>query len=283
MMIVGIICKRGKKEAVELLRQLVPWLRERAIEVCIDSYSAREIEEPGVAQEDIAEHCDMVMVLGGDGTMLAASRLVAQRNIPIFGINLGGLGFITEVSIGELFDVIEKVITGKCPAEDRIMLNASVIRDGKTLATYTVLNDVVITKGALARIFDLEMFIDGSYVTTFRADGMIVSSPTGSTAYSLSAGGPILYPTLHCFVITPICSHTLTNRPIVVNDNMVIEIVVGPGSDDVYLTLDGQLGQHLKEKDVVSVKRSEHMTRLLIPCERDYFQILREKLKWGER
>ncbi|MBF0521289.1 MAG: NAD(+)/NADH kinase, partial [Nitrospirae bacterium] len=167
--------------------------------------------------------------------------------------------------------------------EDRIMLNASVIRDGKTLATYTVLNDVVVTKGALARIFDLEMFIDGAYVTTFRADGLIVSSPTGSTAYSLSAGGPILYPTLHCFVVTPICSHTLTNRPIVVNDDMSIEIVVGSGSEDVYLTLDGQLGQHLKEKDVVSVKRSAHMTRLLIPCERDYFQILREKLKWGER
>ncbi|MEO5357415.1 MAG: NAD(+)/NADH kinase [Nitrospirae bacterium YQR-1] len=280
---VGIICKRGKKEALELLLKLVPWLRERQIEVCVDSYSARETGLKGVPQEDMPKHCDMVVVLGGDGTMLAASRLVAESNLPIFGINLGGLGFITEVSIGEVFNVIEKVITGKCAVEDRIMLNATVIRDSKTLAQYTVLNDVVITKGALARIFDLEMFIDGMYVTTFRADGLIVSTPTGSTAYSLSAGGPILYPTLHCFVITPICSHTLTNRPIVINDDMSIEIIARSGSEDVYLTLDGQLGHHLMENDVVSVKRSVNMARLMIPCERDYFQILREKLKWGER
>ncbi|KJU86345.1 inorganic polyphosphate/ATP-NAD kinase [Candidatus Magnetobacterium bavaricum] len=226
---------------------------------------------------------DMIIVLGGDGTMLSVARLVAERDVPIFGINLGGLGFITEVSKGEALDALEKVIAQDYVIEERIMLHTRIIRDGHPLHEFTVLNDVVINKGALARIFDIEIFIERKYVTTFKADGLIIATPTGSTAYSLSAGGPILYPTLHCIVITPICSHTLTNRPIVIEDGMLIEARVNPGSKDISLTLDGQIGRALCDNDVIEIRKSDHVTRLLLPTQRDYFQVLREKLKWGER
>jgi NAD+ kinase len=226
---------------------------------------------------------DMMMVLGGDGTMLSAARLVVGKGVPILGINLGGLGFITEVNRNEIYDALEKVLLDKCMVEERIMLSAFVHRAGKKVAEFIVLNDAVINKGAPARIIDIETYVNHSYVSTFKADGLIISSPTGSTAYSLSAGGPILYPTLNCIVLTPICPHTLTNRPIVLPDSFTLELVVRSGMDDVFLTLDGQSGFPLKKDDTVEVKKSEFFTRLLIPCHRDYFNVLRTKLKWGER
>jgi NAD+ kinase len=215
--------------------------------------------------------------------MLSVSRLVAEKGIPILGINLGTMGFITEVNRGEMYQAIEAMLSDTCVVEERLMLCARIVREGKNIAEYTVLNDVVINKGALARIIDMEAFINGVYVTIFKADGLIISTPTGSTAYSLSAGGPILYPTLDCIVLTPICSHTLTNRPIVLPDGFRIEITLRTLSEDVYLTLDGQVGFSLRQDDVIEIIKSPFKTRLLIPCERDYFKVLRTKLKWGER
>lgn len=280
---IGIICKVGKPEPSEILREFLPWLKEKGYEVFLDSETASILNVQGYERSQIPSLVDVIIVLGGDGTMLSVARLVGSRGIPILGINLGGLGFITEVNRDEIKDAVEKVLKGECSEEERIMLEADVYRRGEKIADFIVLNDVVINKGALARIIDLETYINRSYVTTFKSDGLIVSTPTGSTAYCLSAGGPILYPTLKSFVLTPICPHTLTNRPIVLPDNFIINITLISESEDVFLTLDGQIGFSLKKDDMVEIKKSEYSTRLLIPCGRDYFEVLRTKLKWGER
>ncbi|MBF0515866.1 MAG: NAD(+)/NADH kinase [Nitrospirae bacterium] len=285
---IGIVTRPGKGEAIEILAGLIPWLNDHDCEVYVDADTAKKLGGENAAfreclRQDMPDHVGLIIALGGDGTMLAASRVAARRGIPLFGINLGGLGFITEVNKSEIYEVIEKVVSGQCDIEQRIMLDASVIRAGKKAASYTVLNDIVVNKGALARIFDIEVSIDGRYVTTYKADGLIFATPTGSTAYSMSAGGPILYPTMHSIVLTPICSHTLTNRPIVVPDDAAVEAVVKTGTEDICLTLDGQMGFHLKQNDIIEVGKSQFKTSLVIPYERDYFQILREKLKWGQR
>jgi NAD+ kinase len=280
---VGIIGKSGKPEPAEILEGLIPWLRQRGYEVFIDDETASQLNMEGTSRSQIPSLVDMVIVLGGDGTMISVSRLVADKGIPILGVNIGGLGFLTAVQRDELYDVLEMVLTEKCTIEDRIMLRACVQRHGECIAEFVVMNDVVVNKGALARIIDLETYINHIYVATFKADGLIVSTPTGSTAYALSAGGPILYPTLDCVIIAPICPHTLTNRPIVMPDDIMIEIVLKSETEDVFLTLDGQVGFSLRKDDIVEIKKSQHRTKVFIPCERDYFQILRTKLKWGER
>lgn len=280
---IGIICKIGRTEPLEILRDFLPWLRNKGYEVFLDAETAAFLNMDGYLRAQIPLLVDVVIVLGGDGTMLGVARLVGDKGVPILGVNLGGLGFITEVNKDEIFEAVENVLAGSCSVEERIMLTAVVHRHGERIADFVVLNDVVINKGALARIIDLETYINNSYVTTFKADGLIISTPTGSTAYSLSAGGPILYPTLNSIVLTPICPHTLTNRPIVLPDDVSVEIILRSESEDVFLTLDGQVGFSLKKNDTVEVKKSEFTTKLLIPCERDYFQILRTKLKWGER
>lgn len=280
---IGIICKIGRPEPVEILKEFLPWMRNKGYEVFLDAETAGLLNMEGHQRSQIPSMVDVIIVLGGDGTMLGVARLVGDRGVPILGVNLGGLGFITEVNRDEIFEAVEKVLSGSCSIEDRIMLAAVVHRHGERIANFVVLNDVVINKGALARIIDLETYINNFYVTTFKADGLIISTPTGSTAYSLSAGGPILYPTLNSIVLTPICPHTLTNRPIVLPDDFTIEIMMRSESEDVFLTLDGQVGFSLRKNDVIEVKKSEFTTKLLIPCERDYFQVLRTKLKWGER
>jgi NAD+ kinase len=280
---IGIICKLGRPEPLEILKDFLPWLRTKGFDVFVDSETAELLNIDGYSRSQIPSLVDMIIVLGGDGTMLSVSRLVGSRGIPILGVNLGGLGFITEVNRDEIFDAVEKVLSGSCSIEERIMLGAVVFRSGEKIADFIVLNDVVINKGALARIIDLETYINNNYVTTFKADGLIISTPTGSTAYSLSAGGPILYPTLNSIVLTPICPHTLTNRPIVLPDNFIIEVILRSESEDVFLTLDGQVGFSLRRNDTVEIKKTDFTTKLLIPCERDYFQVLRTKLKWGER
>lgn len=280
---IGIICKTGRPEAVKILRELLPWLREKGVDVFVDLEIAQALKIDGYPRPDIPDLSEAVVVFGGDGTMLSVARLVCEKGIPILGVNLGGLGFITEVQISDIREAMERIFTGRCATEERLMLTASVHRHSEKIAEYTVLNDVVINKGALARIIDLEAYVDKAYVTTFRADGLIVSSPTGSTAYSLSAGGPILYPTTDCIVITPICPHTLTNRPIVLPDNVIVEITLKSHAEDVFLTLDGQVGFSLRQNDIVVIEKSPFKTRLLIPSGRDYFQILRTKLGWGER
>jgi NAD+ kinase len=280
---IGIICKTGIPEPFEILAELMPWLRQKGFEVFLDTETAAALNTEGTARSQIPSVAEVMIVLGGDGTMISVSRLVAEKGIPILGVNIGGLGFLTAIQKEELYEVLEKVLSGECSVEERIMLNACVYRHRECIAEYVVMNDVVVNKGALARIVDLETYIDHMYVATFKADGLIVCTPTGSTAYALSAGGPILYPTLKSIVVAPICPHTLTNRPIVMPDDVRIEIMFKSLNEDVFLTLDGQLGFSLKQHDVVEVKKSRYKTKLFVPCERDYFQILRTKLKWGER
>lgn len=280
---IGIICKTGRPEPAEILKKFLPWLRSKGHDVFIDMETAEILNVDGHPRANIPSLVNIIIVLGGDGTMLSVARLVGEKGIPILGINLGGLGFITEVNREEIFEAVEKVLSGNCSVEDRIMLSAFVYRHEEKIADFIVLNDVVVNKGALARIIDMETYVNKSYVATFKADGLIISTPTGSTAYSLSAGGPILYPTLNSIVITPICPHTLTNRPIVLPDDFTIEIKMRSESEDVFLTLDGQVGFSLKKNDMIVVRKCDFTTKLLIPCERDYFQVLRTKLKWGER
>jgi NAD+ kinase len=280
---IGIICKAERPEPAEILKKFLPWLRSKGHEAFLDIETAEALNVEGYSRDHIPLLVDIIIVLGGDGTMLNVARLVGEKGIPILGVNLGGLGFITEVNRDEIFEAVEKVLSGNCSVEDRIMLAAFVYRHGEKIADFIVLNDVVINKGALARIIDMDTYVNKSYVATFKADGLIVSTPTGSTAYSLSAGGPILYPTLNSIVITPICPHTLTNRPIVLPDDCIIEIIMRSESEDAFLTLDGQVGFSLKKNDMIDVRKCDWTTKLLIPCERDYFHVLRTKLKWGER
>jgi NAD+ kinase len=280
---IGIICKTGRTESIEILRELLPWLREKGAEVFIDAETAGALNVKGYARPEIPHRSEALVVFGGDGTMLSVARIACEKEIPILGVNLGGLGFITEVQRTEILDAMEAVLSGRSVVEERLMLTACVHRHGEKISEYTALNDVVINKGALARIIEIETFIDRKYVTSFRADGLIVSTPTGSTAYNLSAGGPILDPTMDCVVITPICPHTLTNRPIVLPDDVVIEVTLKSPAEDAFLTLDGQVGFSLRQNDIIVVEKSPFKTRLLIPHERNFFQVLRKKLKWGER
>ncbi len=279
---IGIIGKSGRPEPAEIAKGIVTWLRERDAEVFVDMEISQPLGIKGYLRSEIPQLVDLVLVLGGDGTMLSVARLVCEKGIPILGINLGGLGFITEVQRTEVYEALERVFSGQYIIEERLMLNASVVRHGERITGYTTLNDVVINKGALARIIELETSVNNRYVTTFRSDGLIVSTPTGSTAYCLSAGGPILFPTIESIVLIPICPHTLTNRPIVLPDTVSIEITLRSLVEDVFLTLDGQVGFSLRQNDTVIVEKSPYKTRLLIPFERDFFEVLRTKLRWGE-
>ena len=280
---IGIIGKTGVSEAADMVKGLLPWLREKGCTMFVDSETAALLKMEGSPRSQIPALADIIVVLGGDGTMLSVARLVGEKGTPILGVNIGGLGFLTAVHKDEVYEVLEKVLSEECSVEERIMLTACVLRQSECIAEYIVVNDVVVNKGALARIIDLETYIEHNYVATFKADGLIVSTPTGSTAYALSAGGPILYPTLNSIVLAPICPHTLTNRPIVLPDNMLIEIILRSRNEDVFLTIDGQVGFSLRQGDIVEVKKSQYKAKFFIPCERDYFAILRTKLKWGER
>ena len=287
---IGIIAKQNKPEAVPIVRNVMEWLQPKKIEVYIEEEMETLLtpHPPGtnlyvVEKKEIPSHVEMIIVLGGDGTLLSVARLVGDREVPILGVNLGGLGFLTEITLEELYRVLERVIQGDFVTNERVVLNAAVIRRGERLAEFVVLNDAVINKGALARIIDLETTINGEYLTTFKSDGLIISTPTGSTAYSLSAGGPIVYPSLHCMIITPICPHTLTNRPIVIPDDVKIRVFLKTKQQEVILTLDGQQGFSLEHEDVVEIRKAEGRILLIKSPYRHYFELLREKLKWGER
>jgi NAD+ kinase len=279
---IGIIAK-DIPAAQAAAKKLTAWLESRGKKVFVDQETAAVIKAQGYDRAEIPSRVEMLIVLGGDGTLLAAARHVADAHavVPIFGVNLGSLGFMAEVSLDELYGNLEKAIAGKLGTEDRMMLSASVIRDGRRLTRYRVLNDAVINKGALARMMELEVSVNDGHLTTFRADGLIVATPTGSTAYSLSAGGPIIHPTIHCFVVTPICPHTLSNRPIALPDNVVVTVRLTSQSEDVALTLDGQIGFPLAPNDVIEIKRSRFKMRLIKHPVKNYYDILRAKLKWG--
>jgi len=287
---IGIIGKQNKPEVVTLARNLAEWLQPRKIEVYIETEMEGLLPPPfpgsywnRVERKEIPALVDMIVVFGGDGTLLSVARQTWNRNIPILGVNLGGLGFLTEISLEELYPVLEKVLQGDFKTDEREVLDVAVIRRGERVTQYHVLNDAVINKGALARIIDLETTIDGEYVTTFKSDGLIISTPTGSTAYNLSAGGPIVYPSLHTIIITPICPHTLTNRPLIVPDDLKIQALLKSPHQEVVLTLDGQIGFPLEFEDIVEAKKAEGKILLIKSPYRHYFELLREKLKWGAR
>jgi NAD+ kinase len=282
---IGIVAKPNKPEAEPVLRNLITWLRDRGCEVVPDQEAATICPEagPGLPRAEVVARSDLLVVLGGDGTILSVARLIGSREVPILGVNLGGLGFLTEITLDELFPTLEAVLRDQFAVSRRLTLSARVLRDGEVIASYEALNDAVLTKTALSRIVDLETHVNGEYVATFRADGLIVSTPTGSTAYCLSAGGPIIYPSLPALVIIPICPHTLTNRPLVVPDSAMVEILQGSAGEDVHLTVDGQVGVPLRHRDVVALQRSDRSISLIKSPKLNYFELLRTKLKWGER
>jgi NAD+ kinase len=287
---VGIIAKQNKPEAVSIAKNLVDWLGPRKVELYIEEEMAKLLSPilsaahvNCIDRKDIPRHVEMIIVLGGDGTLLSVARQVWNRNIPILGVNLGGLGFLTETHTEELHRLLDRVLEGDFQTDEREVLDASVIRRDERVAEFTILNDAVINKGALARIIELEATVNGEYLSTFRSDGLIISTPTGSTAYNLSAGGPIVYPSLHTIIITPICPHTLTNRPIIVPDDVLIRVLLKSKHQEVILTLDGQQGFPLDFEDLVEVKKAEGRILLIKSPYRHYFEVLREKLRWGER
>lgn len=281
---IGIFAKRHNKDAVRLAEEVVAWLVEQKIDVFVDESLAKDMTGMrGYPGHEIPPLVDIVIVLGGDGTLLSVARLIGELQTPILGVNLGSLGFLTEITRAELFPILEQVVKGDYTVSERMRLLAVIRRKGVEIGRYRVLNDAVINKGALARILDMEAWIDDDYLTTFKADGLIVSTPTGSTGYNLAAGGPIIYPGNHCHVLSPICPHTLTNRPIVVSDEALIRIEVKSEDEDVVFTADGQEGMSLQFGDIVELRKSNHSTMLIKSPNKDYFQVLRTKLRWGER
>jgi NAD+ kinase len=282
---VGIALKPNKPEAGPVVQDLIAWLRQRDCEVVLDPEAAAACPACGPARPraEVVAQADLIVVLGGDGTILAMSRSMGEREVPILGVNLGGLGFLTEITLPELLPTLEAVLRDECAVSRRRMLAATVRRAGASAGEYEALNDFVITKTAPSRIVELETAVNGEYVTTYRADGLIVASPTGSTAYCLSAGGPILYPTLPALVVIPICPHTLTNRPLVLPDGARIEVVQRSAGEDVHLTVDGQVDVALQHRDTVVVQRSPHAITLIKSPKLNYFELLRTKLRWGER
>jgi NAD+ kinase len=279
---IGVILKQPDSRVPSILADIVPWLQSRGVEVFLDANSA-ESSPPGICvapPQELVQRVDLVSVFGGDGTLLYAARLIGSSRIPILGINLGSLGFLTEVKLDEMHKAFEIVLSGQCQREERVLLDVEVIRNGQVGARYLALNDAVINKGALARIIELEVSVNSQPVLFTRADGLIVATPTGSTAYSLAAGGPILYPTLGAVIIAPICPHTLTNRPVVIPDQDAVVVCLRRGTD-VMLTLDGQVGTPLQPQDSVKIRRAESTLQLVLPFGNTFFQLLREKLRWG--
>jgi NAD+ kinase len=262
---VGIVVKPNHAEALETAQELSVWLGQRGI-------SAK--------QKDF-DNVDLAVVLGGDGTMISAARLLQNLEVPVLGINYGSLGYLTEFRIEELYDALETIFLGDFETDGRMTLDVTHERNGKILSINRVLNDVVINKAALARIIEIEATLDGLYINEFRADGLIIATPTGSTAYNLSAGGPIVFPSMNAVVITPICPFTLSNRPIVVPDSAEIELRLKTANEEVVLTLDGQIGFELTTQDVIKVAKSKTTLNLIKPHNRNYFDVLRNKLRWG--
>ena len=285
---VGIVAKRGLA-ASDHLSRLAAWLRERGVEAVFETDTAAlagaaASGSRGVSREELPRVVDLVIVLGGDGTLLAMAACIAAagRDIPILGVNFGSLGFLTEIRIDELYNSLEQLLAGAADFDERAVLKADTERGGAPFDSRTVLNDVVFTKGALSRMIELSVSVSGGFVTRVKADGLIVASATGSTAYNLSAGGPIVHPAVDALVLTPIAPHTLTHRPIVIPGDSVVE--VAPQIDEeTFVTYDGQSGYPLKPGDIVRVRKSERTLRLVKAPARSYFELLREKLKWGER
>lgn len=280
---VGLCIKPHQEQAAKAVRDLQTWLQDRGLQVVLDKEASQFGEGEGLAREDLALKVDCVISLGGDGTLIGVARAVGKRPIPIFGVNLGTLGFLTEFTIDELYPGLEKFLSGELETLPRMRLRVGVMRNDELIADYLALNDVVIAKMALARMIELYVRAGGSDVTSYHADGLIVSTPTGSTGYSISAGGPIVMPGLHAVLLTPICPHTLTQRPVVLPEDLELEIEVDPEGGEVQLTVDGQKGMILGSSDRVLIRRSINDALLVASPYRTRFDVLRQKLRWGQR
>ncbi len=285
---IGIVLKPHQREALKTICELVVWLAERDIKLVggpevereqIEHQTGCAVDE--INHEKLAGDVDLMLVLGGDGTMIATARMIGDQEVPVLGVNYGGLGYLAEFRIEELYSALESILAGNYRLDKRVMLAVELHRGDTSLVTHRVLNDVVINKSALARIIEIEAYLNHQFVNSFRADGLIVSTPTGSTAYNLSAGGPVIFPSMNAVVITPICPFTLSNRPIVVPDSAEIELLLKTDHEEVALTLDGQVGFPLKVEDRVSIGKSRTTFHLIQPSNRNYFDVLRDKLRWG--
>ena len=282
--IAGIMSKPGIPHASNIATQLVRWLEQHGIDVRYDVETGHYLgRNDGLPRPDVPEGAQLVIVLGGDGTLLSAARAVNGRPIPVLPVNLGGLGFLTAISLDEIYPELERTLRGEQRVVPRRMLSCELIRGDTTVLSFEALNDVVIAKSNIARMIDLETHVDTHYVSTYKADGLIVATPTGSTAYSLSAGGPIIFPAVAALCLTPICPHMLTNRPVIVPETSVIQIICLAGDKDAFLTLDGQIGEPLKHQDRIRCQSSPHSISLIRPPKMLFFDVLREKLKWGAR
>jgi NAD+ kinase len=281
---VGIISKPKAVKAEDLVPRLIDWLHARSISIRLDEQTALYAGGvAGVPRDSVPEGCDLIVVLGGDGTLLSAARAIGKREIPLFPVNLGTLGFLTAITTDDVFPELQRALDGEHRIAKRRLLSIQVERRNEVVASYDALNDAVLTKASLARMIDLMTYVDEQFVCTYKADGLIISTPTGSTAYSLSAGGPIIFPSVPANCITPICPHMLTNRPVLVPETSVIRVTsLGP-NDSVYLTIDGQVGTPLQEDDAVVCRSSNYSLHLVRPPRMMFFDVLRQKLKWGER
>jgi NAD+ kinase len=280
----GIVSKPGKPELATIVPGLLDWFRQHQYQVVVDPETA--LYAAGVkalSREEMGSlPLKFVVVLGGDGTLLSAARAVAKAGIPVLGVNLGSLGFLTEVPLEELYPTLQGIEEGQCTIETRSMVHCEVIRKEVSVAHYDALNDVVMGKGTIARLNYCEVFIDGLFVSSYKADSLIVSTPTGSTAYSLAAGGPIVMPSVEALLITPVSAHSLTHRPLVVCDTAKIEIVVNTGQDEAYLSIDGQIGMPIFDGDRILCRKSDQHVKLM-RIKGTFFDVLRNKLKWGQR
>lgn len=283
MKIAAVISKPAKAELHHIAPELLKWLSQRGYSVVVDTETVVYApEQAGIPREEIASrNPDFVIVLGGDGTLLSAARAVATAGIPILGVNLGSLGFLTEIALPDLYRTLEAVVQGKCRYENRAMLHCELIRGDKCIAAFDSLNDAIVNKSAIARLVEFDLYVDEAFVSNYKGDGVIVSTPTGSTAYSLAAGGPILMPSVSAFIITPVCPHSLTHRPLVVRDAAKIQIVVRSVDEEAFLSIDGQIGLPIANGDHILCRRSEYHVRLL-RVRKTFFDVLRTKLKWGQ-
>ncbi len=281
---VGIYAKKNHPDVEKIVFDIRDRLNRDDITVLLEDSVAELIGQVnGFSGDEIPDLVDLVIVLGGDGTLISVARQIGERRVPIVGVNLGRLGFLTEITRDELPGMLDRLVTEEYEISERMMLDSFIYRNGQQIGKYTVLNDIVINKGALARIIDMDASIDGRHLCTYKADGLIIATPTGSTGYSLAAGGPIIFPEINSLLISPICPHMLTNRPVVVWSRSVITIEVKFQDDVVFFTADGQVGRKLLPGDRVEVRRSESRTLLVRSPSKDYFEILRTKLSWGER
>jgi NAD+ kinase len=281
--IVGIVSKPGAERARSIVPELLDWLAARGITARCDQQTAAYAEIPDAfSREEVSTGAELVIVLGGDGTLLSAARAIGTRGTPMFAVNLGSLGFLTAITVEEIFSELEPALAGDHPIERRKLLTCELWRGATKIASYEALNDAVLAKAQIARMIDLATYVDDHYVSTFRADGLIVATPTGSTAYSLSAAGPIVLPQVACLCLTPICPHKLTYRPVIVPDTSVVEVRCLSEDNSTYLTIDGQVGELLNRGDRVVCRSSAHSISLIRPPRLLFFDVLREKLKWGE-